>query len=106
MVKWNLFKKLKLGNEDNLIKEKKITNKEDFKRDNKPVAEYKETLYASTKPSKKTNKSTSSNEEIYWRDVGSINNKKINKSHITHTQKPRNEVNKTEDKIIQKRKKK
>jgi hypothetical protein len=104
MVKWNLLKKLKLENEDNLIKEKKITNKENFKRDNKPIVEYKETIYASIKSSKKTSKSTSSNGELYCSDVGSIK-KKINKPHIIHVKKQRNEVDKTIDKIIQNKKK-
>ena len=105
MVEWNLFKKFIPENEDDKKKETKITNKENFKQENKPIAEYKETLYASTKSSKKTNKTTSPNEEIYWRDVGSIE-KKIDKIDITHAQKPRNEVDKSVDKIIQKRKKK
>jgi hypothetical protein len=105
MAKWSLFKKLKPENEDITIKETKIINEEEYKQTHEPLAEYKETLYASTKSSKKISKNISSNEEIYWRDVGSIE-KKIDKLHITRAQKPTTQVDKTVDKIIQKRKKK
>lgn len=104
MVKWSLFKKLKPKNEGIAIKEIEIIN-EEYKQAYEPLAEYKETLYANTKSSKKTSKITSSNEEIYWRDVNSIE-KNIDKLHITRAQKPTTRVDKTVDKIIQKRKKK
>jgi hypothetical protein len=108
MAKWSLFKKSKLENEyitkDDTIEI--ITNKEEYKNDNKPLAEYKETLYTAAKSSKKTkSNTTSSTEQRYWRDVDLIE-KKVDHLHINRAQKPTTEVDKTVDKLIQKRKKK
>ena len=92
MAKWSLFKKSKPENEyiatDETIEI--ITNEEEYKQDNKPLAEYKETLYTSTKSSKKTkSNTTSSTEQRYWRDVDSIE-KKVDKLHITPCSKTYN----------------
>lgn len=108
MAKWSLFKKSKPENEyitkDDTIEI--ITNKEEYKKDNKPLAEYKETLYTATKSSKKTKSNTSSSTEPrYWRDVDLIE-KKVDHLNINHAQKPITVVDKTVDKLIQKRKKK
>lgn len=104
MTKWSFLKKLKPQNENTEIKETKIKNEEDA-QNIKPLVEYKETLYSSTKSHKKISKTISPNKEICWRDVDSIE-KKIDKLHITKAQKPTTELDKTVDIIIQKRKKK
>lgn len=107
MAKWSLFKKSKPENEyipTDEIKEI-ITNKREYEKDYKPLAEYKETLHTSTKSSKKTKNTTSSTDQRCWRDVDLIE-KKVDTLHITQAQKPTTEVDKTVDKLIQKRKKK
>lgn len=107
MIKWNFFKKLIPENKVFTTNEtKKILIKEDeTHKNNKPLAEYKETLYTNTKSSKKTNSTSSSKNNISWRDVNSIENK-IDKLHTTKAQKPKTEIDKTVDKVITKGKKK
>ncbi len=82
-----------------------IMSDSEIKKNDKPLAEYNETLYTDTKSSKKTNSDDSSTEQRYWRDVDSIE-KKVDKLHITRAQKPATAVDKTVDKLIEKRKKK
>jgi len=107
MAKWSLFKKSKPENEYIPIDETKeiITNKREYEKDYKPLAEYKKTLYTSTKSSKKTKNTTSSTDQRCWRDVDLIE-KKVDKPHITQAQKPTTKIDKKVDKLIQKRKKK
>lgn len=107
MAKWNLFKKTKPENQDIATEETKkiMMQEEECEEEDKPLAEYKETLYTDTKSSKKTNSDDSSTEQRYWRDVDSIE-KKVDKLHITRAQKPATAVDKTVDKLIEKRKKK
>jgi hypothetical protein len=107
MSKWNLFKKSKSENEINATEETKetITVKQEPEQDDKPLAEYTETLYTGTNSSKKTSSEGSSNEQRYWRDVDSIE-KKVDKIHITQAQKPKTSVDKTVDLLIEKNKEK
>lgn len=106
MAKWSLFKKSKTEDETNSIEETKEVTviEEETVQEDKPLAEYKETLYSGTKSSK-TYGSGSSNEQRYWRNVDSIE-KKVDHLHITRAEKPSTEVDKTVDKLIEKRKKK
>lgn len=107
MIKWNFLKRLKPENENLTTDETKriVIDEEGSEPDNKPLAEYKETLHTSTKSSKKTSTIGSLDNEIRWRDVDSIE-KKVDKIHITRAQKPTTEIDKTVDKVIQKRNKK
>ncbi len=107
MIKWNFLKRLKPENESfTTVETKRIEiDDEEYIPENKPIAEYKETLHTSTKSSKKTNTIGSLDNEIRWRDVDSIE-KKIDKLHITRAKKPTSEIDKTVDKVIQKQKKK
>ncbi|MCJ7572166.1 MAG: hypothetical protein MUO82_09885 [Candidatus Thermoplasmatota archaeon] len=107
MAKWSLFRKSKPENVYLTTDETEeiITNKEEYRKDNKPLAEYKETLYTGAKSSKKTKSTTSLTEQRYWRDVDLIE-KKVDNLHIIRVQKPATEVDKTVDKLIQKRRKK
>ncbi len=104
MVKWNLFKRLIPEKEDIPSKEtvRIIDNEEEIKEDNKPLAEYKETLYTSNKSSIKSTSTYSSTGDRYWRNVDAIE-KKIDKLNKTQVKKPTTEVDKKVDKIIQKR---
>lgn len=106
MAKWSLFKKSKPEDESTAKQEtQEVTSQEEPEQDCKPLAEYKETLYTSTKASKKTNKEAASKEQRYWRDVDSIE-KKVDELHITYAKKPKTAVDKTVDKLIEKRNKK
>ena len=107
MTKWNFLEKLKTKIESVTTNETKRISENNYesKQDDKPLAEYKETLYINTKSSKKTSMTNSSQNQIYWRDVDSIE-KKIDNIHKNRAKKPTSEIDKTVDKIIQKPKKK
>ena len=95
MVKWRVFSKSKEKIPD--IKEISIT-----KTDEKPLAEYKETLYTDYPKSKKQAYAFSN--QTAWRDVQAIE-KNIDTIHITNAKKPTNELDKIVDRIIAKKKK-
>ena len=92
MVQWNIFKKKK---DESVPIEKNVSGK-------KTLAEHREKLYSSDSPNKKSVAPASSDQRV-WRDVSSIEKKvdsvDINKSNSSP------DVDKTVDKIIQKRKK-
>ncbi len=95
MVKWRVFSKSKkeIPNTKELI----ITKNED-----KPLTEYKETLYTDYPKSKKQAYAFSN--QASWRDVQAIE-KNIDTIHITNAKKPTNELDKIVDRIIAKKKK-
>lgn len=101
MGKWNLFGKPK----EEKTETKPPETEEKKEEKNKAHAEYRETLQTG-KSTKKQSKNTDSNvEQRVWRDVDSIEDK-VDNLHITRAQKPATEVDRTVDKLIQKRKKK
>jgi len=74
----------------------------DCQTEDNPLAEYSETVEASSKTKKsKSNKKNMTR----WRDVDSIE-KKVDVLHIANAKKPSSTVDKTVDKLIEKRKKK
>jgi len=86
------------------FKDKTQRTKESFitKTENKPLAEYKETL-CSESPKSKTEVYAFSNHRI-WRDIQSIE-KNIDNIHITNARKSSNELDKVVDRLIEKKKK-
>ena len=89
-----------------ISKLKKETNESKYitinKKEKKPLAEYKETLYTGTPRSRKEAYAFS-NQRI-WRDVPAIE-KNIDIIHITRAKKPSNELDRVVDRIISKKKK-
>jgi predicted HAD superfamily phosphohydrolase YqeG len=95
VVKWRVFRKSK----------KEIPNSKELiitKNDDKPLTEYKETLYTDYPKSKKQAYAFSN--QTSWRDVQAIE-KNIDIIHITNAEKPTNELDKIVDRIIAKKKK-
>jgi len=80
--------------------DKKSNKKEEDKTENKPLAEYRETIESSTEEEIKAIKS-----QKKWRDVESIE-KKVDTLHIIRVGKTGSEVDKTVDRLIKKNKKK
>ena len=107
MSKWKLFSKSKQKEEEpqpeeNTATELEETTKEEQETGEKPLAEYRETLQTGSK-TKKTSKPISN--QIVWRDVNTIE-KNIDNLHITRAQKPVTQLDKTVDRLLEKRKKK
>jgi hypothetical protein len=111
MVKWKLFSKSKLKNdeiieieettkepEEKIEKSEEIIETEKVLEDKKPLAEYHETLETGVSNSKKLKTAPPSDQRI-WRDVDLIENK-IDSLHITRAQKPVTEIDKKVDKIV------
>lgn len=72
------------------------------KMENRPIAEYKETLYTdSYKPKKET---YAFSNQTMWRNVQAIE-KNVDTIHITNASKPSNDLDKIVDRIIAKKKK-
>jgi hypothetical protein len=124
MAKWKLFGKSK-SKEDEIKKPEEtteepeeipeepeetiedteeITEEEKELDDDQPLDEYSETLESDVPSSKKAETAKSSDQRV-WRDVRSIE-EKVDNLHITRAQKPDNELDKTVDKLISKKKKK
>jgi hypothetical protein len=95
VVREGLFKKSK--EKTPKLKETLIT-----KSENRPLAEYKETLYTGN-PKLKQEVYAFSNQKI-WRDIQTIE-KNIDNIHITTARKPSNELDRVVDRLIEKKKK-
>jgi hypothetical protein len=109
MSKWKIFNKSKskvdempeTETTEKPESDKPVENKENT--DNKPIAEYHETLSTEDYHAKKR-KEAVKNQQV-WRDVDAIE-EKVDNLHITRAQKPVTELDKTVDRLLQKRKKK
>ena len=105
MSRWKLFRKSK-PKEDEITESEETTEETegeieiDQLLEDQPLAEYHETLYTGG-PSSKTGTIVSSDQRI-WRDVDTIESN-IDNLHITKAIKPHSEVEKTVDKLIEKR---
>jgi hypothetical protein len=88
----------------NKLKEKTPKSKKTLitKSENRPLAEYKETLYTGS-PKSKQEAYAFSNQRT-WRDIQTIE-KNIDNIHITNARKPLNELDKVVDRLIEKKKK-
>lgn len=97
MSKWNIFKKNK--------KEDKPETKEETvePKDDKPIAEYHETLYSEEKK-KKGKKSKTEKPQHTWRNTDRIE-ENVDNLHIKKAKKPSTEIDKKVDSIIEKKKK-
>lgn len=109
MSKWKLFGRLKpkqdeMTERSETIKEEIKDIKIDPEKEDRPLAEYHETLHTSDFTFKKGKKTAQTDQRI-WRDVNSIENK-IDNLHKVKAQKPASEVDKTVDRLIAKQKKK
>ena len=111
MAKWRLFGKSKAKEEEKPetqeIKEETVEEpiETTSEPEDKPIAEYHETLHTGSTSKKQTTTSKPTSDQRIWRDVDSIENN-VDKLHIKKAQKPVTEVDKTVDKLIAKRKKK
>ena len=76
---------------------------EECQTEDKPLAEYSETIESSSESKKSKNKKSKT--MTRWRDVDAIE-KKVDTLHIIRAGKPSSRVDKTVDKLIEKRKKK
>lgn len=110
MTRWKLFGRTK--KEDPIQKEEGNTkisiepSLEEKEIEDKPIAEYRETLETGTKASKTTTvKTTSPSEQRIWRDVDAIE-ENVDNINIKKAKKPITDVDKKVDGIIEKRKKK
>jgi hypothetical protein len=102
MTKWKLFGKLKKDIEKKpeaaTIEEPQVVIQEE--PEDKPLAEYSETLESiSTSKQKSVKKSSPPSDQRIWRDVDLIEDK-IDNLHITRAQKPVTELDKKVDKLI------
>jgi hypothetical protein len=95
VVKGRLFNKSK----EKIPKSEEKTLK---KIENKPLTEYKETLYSGSPKSKKEAYAFSN--QSMWRDIQAIE-KNIDSIHITNAKKPTNELDRVVDMLIAKKKK-
>jgi hypothetical protein len=108
MTKWSLFRKSKSEEETKeLEKIEETPTKEiiEIRTEEEPLAEYNETLQTGKPSSKKPNSKSLLSEQRHWRDINSIENK-VDNIHKTRAEKPMTEVDRTVDKLIEKRKKK
>jgi hypothetical protein len=121
MAKWKLFGKSKSKEDEEIETEKPVEEQveepeetieateetidsEEKLEDDGPLDEYHETLETDVPSSKKAETAKSSDQRV-WRDVRGIE-EKVDNLHITRAQKPVDELDKTVDKLISKRKKK
>jgi len=107
MTNWRLFGKLKndeIKESDEKIEEK-VNKAVREELEEKPLAEYKETLYSSDSAAKKGSsmkqKTSALSDQRIWRDVKSIE-ENIGNIHIIQAKKPVTEVNKKVDRLISK----
>ena len=107
MAKWKLFSKSK--EEDTAQPEEKTINTSEKTEEmqDKPIAEYHETLDTRTQTKSKTRtvKASSPSEQRVWRDVDAIE-ENIDTLHIRKAERPITDVDKKVDKLIEKRKRK
>jgi len=131
MGKWNIFKRSKKQEKNEpqtveIIEDEDIETthiyteeepEENIQNQSDNLAEYDETLNTNTKPKTFVNKDKKTeekegyiedeidNEQRHWRDINTIE-KKIDELHITKAKKPKTDVEKTVDTLIEKNKKK
>jgi hypothetical protein len=108
MAKWRLFGKSKEKEDEEIEQEPSEEDKPlEEESEDKPLAEYSETLHTGKPTSKKgsTSENISASDQRIWRDVESIEHK-VDDLHKTKAKKPVTEVDKTVDKLIEKRKRK
>ena len=86
------------------LKEKAPESNEELlvKTENKPLVEYKETLYSDNAKPKKEEHSYSN--QIIYRDIYSIE-KNVDNIHIASAKKPSNELDRVVDRLLAKKKK-
>ena len=104
MIKWRLFGKSKeeiSETQSKTVGEAPVNNIEV----NKPICEYHETLQTGKPTTKKYTVKDSNVKQHIWRDMDAIE-RKIDDIHIKHAKKPKTEIDKTVDKLIENRKKK
>ena len=109
MAKWKLFgkeKKEDLTQNEEVNTEVSIEISEKEKQaEDKPIAEYRETLETGTTTSKTTKlKTTTPSEQRIWRDVDAIE-ENVDNIHIKKAKKSVTDVDKKVDSLIEKRKK-
>ena len=97
MSKWKIFGKNKREDETQITEEPTKIESEEPAEDE--TEKYSETLYTSESKPKKTS------DQMIWRDVDAIE-EKVDTLHITKAQKPVTKLDKTVDRLLQKRKKK
>ena len=100
MPRWRLFSKSKSKEEEIIKPQEEIKKEEIIREEDKPLAEYKETIYTSAYASKKGRKQVLSDQRI-WRDVDSIE-KNIDNLDMKEAKKPITNLEKKVDKIISK----
>ena len=102
MAKWRLFSKPK---EETKEPTQTTQKTEASETNDKPLAQYHEILHTEGTTKGPSPKDKKQPEQTAWRDVPSIE-EKIDKLHITKAKKPTTEIDKTVEKLIEKRKKK
>ena len=101
MSKWKVFNKDKQKEEEVVVEPKESTSIEPDTEEQKEI-KYSSTLHTSSSKAKKTAKSYP--DQRIWRNVDAIE-ENIDKLHITHAQKPVTELDKTVDRLLEKKKK-
>jgi len=104
MSKWKIFDKNK-QKKDETVEPEETETKEPVKEktEEQDVVTYSETLHTTDSSSKK--KANTKSNQRTWRDVDAIE-ERVDNLHITRAQKPVTELDKTVDRLLQKRKKK
>ena len=112
MARWKLFGRAKkedtTQNEEEPAEKSTELPKEEIETGDEPIAEYRETLETgkATSKSKTTTVQTSTpSEQRIWRDVDAIE-ENVDGIHIRKAEKPVSDLDKKEDSLIKKRKKK
>ncbi len=106
MARWNLFNKSKTKQKEQLTE---AIQEETTESENKPLAEHTETLHAQGSSSKKSpsfpKKNSNTSSQRIWRDVNAIeeNIDNINKKKTTEAS---SEIDRTVDRLLEKRKRK
>lgn len=102
MARWKFFGKSKKDEEiepqDTVIEDTQIVIEKES--EDKPLAEYSETLESvSTSKKKSMKKDSPQSDQRIWRNVGLIE-EKVDKLHISRAQKPVTELDKKVDKLV------
>jgi len=114
MAKWKLFNKTKNKEEISETKEEPEEIEEDLEEDeettpteneDETLDEYHETLHTDNTKKQTTQTHTLSSNQRLWRDVDAIE-ENIDNIHMRKANKPVTNLDKTVDKLIEKRKKK
>jgi hypothetical protein len=116
MAKWKLFNKTKNKEEETPeskeeteeIEEEKIEENEETtptENEDEPLDEYHETLHTGTTKKQTTQTHKTPSNQRLWRDVDAIE-ENVDNIHMRKANKPVTNLDKTVDKLIEKRKKK